>query len=93
MAAFLVYVDVFLVAGPRFVLQALLNQLLKVWKGNSPDFLGREPGVDSLTISLSSAEAEFDCVCMGCSPCFEAAGKLNAMILEKPAAACLHHVL
>ena len=49
MAAILVYVDDFLAAGPREVLQPLLNQLLHVWKGSNPDFLGREPGdVDTL---------------------------------------------
>ena len=31
-AAILVYVDDFLAAGPREVLQSLLNQLLHVWK-------------------------------------------------------------
>ena len=44
-AAILVYVDDFLAAGPREVLQSLLNQLLHVWKGSNPDFLGREPGL------------------------------------------------
>ena len=48
-AALLVYVDDFLAAGPREVLQPLLTQLLHVWKGSNPDFLGREPGdVDTL---------------------------------------------
>ena len=48
-AAILVYVDDFLAVGPRHVLQALLTQLLHVWKGSHPDFLGREPGdVDTL---------------------------------------------
>ena len=43
------YVDDFLAAGPREVLQPLLTQLLHVWKGSNPDFLGREPGdVDTL---------------------------------------------
>ena len=41
--------DDFLAAGPRQVLQPLLTQLLHVWKGSNPDFLGREPGdVDTL---------------------------------------------
>ena len=40
-AAILVYVDDFLAVGPRQVLQALLTQLLHVWKGSNPDFLGR----------------------------------------------------
>ena len=49
-AAILVYVDDFLAAGPREVLQPLLKQLLHVWKGSNPDFLGREPGdVDTLS--------------------------------------------
>ena len=49
LAAILVYVDDFLAAGPRQVLQPLLTQLLHVWKGSTPDFLGREPGeVDTL---------------------------------------------
>ena len=49
LAAILVYVDDFLAAGPRQVLQPLLTQLLHVWKGSNPDFLGREPGdVDTL---------------------------------------------
>ena len=48
-AAILVYVDDFLAVGPRHVLQALLTQLLQVWKGSNPDFLGREPGdIDTL---------------------------------------------
>ena len=49
-AAFLVYVDDFLAAGPRFVLQPLLKfQLLQLWKRSSPDFLGHDEGdVDSL---------------------------------------------
>ena len=48
-AALLVYVDDFLAVGPRQVLQPLLTQLLHVWKGSNPDFLGREPGdVDTL---------------------------------------------
>ena len=38
--------------GPRQVLQPLLTQLLHVWKGSNPDFLGREPGdVDTLSLS------------------------------------------
>ena len=41
LAAILVYVDDFLAAGPRQVLQPLLTQLLHVWKGSNPDFLGR----------------------------------------------------
>ena len=44
LAAILVYVDDFLAVGPRQVLQPLLKQLLHVWKGSNPDFLGREPG-------------------------------------------------
>ena len=40
-AAFLVYVDDFLAAGPRDILQPLLTRLLDVWKGSNPDFLGR----------------------------------------------------
>ena len=49
LAAILVYVDDFLAAGPRQVLQPLLTHLLHVWKGSNPDFLGREPGdVDTL---------------------------------------------
>ena len=49
LAAILVYVDDFLATGPRQVLQPLLMQLLHVWKGSNPDFLGREPGdVDTL---------------------------------------------
>ena len=43
-AAFLVYVDDFLAAGPRDVLQPLMARLLDVWKGSNPDFLGRQPG-------------------------------------------------
>ena len=39
-AAILVYVDDFLAAGPRQVLQPLLTQLLHVWKGSNPDLLG-----------------------------------------------------
>ena len=39
-AAFLVYVDDFLAAGPREILQALLTRLLDMWKGNNPYFLG-----------------------------------------------------
>ena len=39
-AAFLVYVDDFLAAGPRDVLQPLLTRLLDVWKGSNPDCLG-----------------------------------------------------
>ena len=42
-AAFLVYVDDFLAAGPREILQLLLTRLLDVWKGSNrfgnPDFL------------------------------------------------------
>ena len=39
----------FLAAGTGEVLQPLLTQLLHVWKGSNPDFLGREPGdVDTL---------------------------------------------
>ena len=45
------YVDDFLAVGPRQVLQALLTQLLHVWKGSNPDFLGREPDdVDTLRL-------------------------------------------
>ena len=48
-AAFLVYVEDFLAAGPRDILQQLLTRLLDVWKGSSPDFLGRQPGdVDTM---------------------------------------------
>ena len=48
-AAFLVYVDDFLAAGPRDVLQPLLTRLLDVWKGGNPDVLGRQPGdVDTM---------------------------------------------
>ena len=43
-AALLAHVDDFLAAGPRDVLQPLLNRLLHVWKGSSPDFLCRELG-------------------------------------------------
>ena len=43
-AAFLVYVDGFLAAGPREVLQPFLTRLLDVWKGSNPDFLGRQSG-------------------------------------------------
>ena len=47
--AFLVYVDDFLAAGPRDILQPLLTRLLDVWKGSNPDFLGRQPGdVDAM---------------------------------------------
>ena len=42
-AAFLVYVDDVLAAGPRDVLQPLLTRLLTVWKGSDSDFLGRQP--------------------------------------------------
>ena len=42
-AMFLVYVCDFLAAGPRDILQLLLNRLLDFWKGSNPDFLGREP--------------------------------------------------
>ena len=43
------YLDDFWAAGQREVLQPLLKQLLHVWKGSNPDFLGREPGdVDTL---------------------------------------------
>ena len=48
-AAFLAYVDDSLAAGPRDVLQPLLNRLLHVWKGSNPGSLGREPGdVDTM---------------------------------------------
>ena len=48
-AAFLVYVDDFLAAGPREILQPLLARLLDVWKGSNPDYLGRQPGdVDTM---------------------------------------------
>ena len=48
-AAFLVYVDDFLAAGPRSLLQPLLTSLLRVWKGSIPDFSGRRPGdVDTM---------------------------------------------
>ena len=48
-AALLVYVDDFLAAGPRKLLQPLLTRLLHVWKGSNPDFLGRQPGdVDTM---------------------------------------------
>ena len=43
-AAFLVYVDDFLAAGPRAILQPLLTRLLDVWKGSNPEYLGRQPG-------------------------------------------------
>ena len=37
-AAFLVYVDDFLAAGPRdVVLQPLLTRLLDIWKGSNPE--------------------------------------------------------
>ena len=48
-AAFLVYVDDFLAAGPRDVLQPLLTRLRDVWKGSNPHFLGRQTGdVDTM---------------------------------------------
>ena len=48
-AAFLVYVDDFLAAGPRDVIQPLLTRLIDVRKGSNPDFLGRQPGdVDTM---------------------------------------------
>ena len=48
-AAFLVYVDDFLAAGPREILQPLLTRLLDVRKGSNPDYLGRQPGdVDTM---------------------------------------------
>ena len=48
-AAFLVYVDDFLPAGPQEIIQPLLARLLDVWKGSNPDFLGRQPGdVDNM---------------------------------------------
>ena len=48
-ATFLVYVDDFLAAGPRDILQPLLAKLLDVWKGSNPDYLGRLPGdVDTM---------------------------------------------
>ena len=37
-AAFLVYVDDILAAGPRDILQPLLTRLLDVWKGSNPDY-------------------------------------------------------
>ena len=50
-AAFLVYVDDFLTACPREILQPLLTRLLDVRKRSSPDFLGRQPGdVDTTEI-------------------------------------------
>ena len=53
-AAFLVYVDDFLAAGPRNVLQPLLARLLDVWEGSNPDFLGRQPGdVNTMTHEIS----------------------------------------
>ena len=49
MAAFLVYVDDFLAARSRDILQPRLTRLLDVWKGSNPDFLGRQPGdVDTM---------------------------------------------
>ena len=60
LAAILVYVDDFLAAGPRQVLQPLLTQLLHVWKGSNPDFLGREPGdVDTLRYGLYISKATY----------------------------------
>ena len=56
-AAILVYVDDFLAVGPRHVLQALLTQLLRVWKGSNPDFLGREPG-DTDTLRFLGLDIE-----------------------------------
>ena len=48
-AAFLVYVDGFLAAGPREILKPLLTRLLDVWKGSNPDLLERQPGdVDTM---------------------------------------------
>ena len=48
-AEFLVYVDDFLAAGPRDILQPLLTGLLDVWKGSNPDYLGQQPGdVDTM---------------------------------------------
>ena len=48
-ATFLVYVDDFLAAGPREILQPLLTRLLDVWKGSNPDYLGQQPGdVDTM---------------------------------------------
>ena len=48
-AAFLLYVDDFLAAGPRDILQPLLIRLLDVWKGSNPELLGRQPGdVDTM---------------------------------------------
>ena len=52
LAAFLVYVDDFLAAGPRDILQAFLARLLDVWNESKPDFLGCEPGdVDTMGFS------------------------------------------
>ena len=49
LAVFLVYVDDFLAAGPRDILQPLLTRPLDVWKGSNPDFLGRDAGgVDTM---------------------------------------------
>ena len=56
-AAFLVYVDDFLAAGPREILQPLLTRLLDVWKGSSPDFLGRQP-VDVDTMRFLGLDIE-----------------------------------
>ena len=50
-AAFLVYVDDFLAAGPRDVLQPILTRLLDMWKGSNPDFLGRQPGPCDFLVS------------------------------------------
>ena len=41
--------DDFLEPGARSVLHPLLNRLLRLWKGSSPDFLGHDEGdFDSL---------------------------------------------
>ena len=48
-AAFTVYVDDFLAAGPGSVPQPLLSELLPLWKGSLPDLLGHDEGdIDSL---------------------------------------------
>ena len=58
-AAFLVYVDDVLAAGPGEIRQPLLTRLLKVWKGSNPDLLGREPG-DVDTMRFPGLDIELD---------------------------------
>ena len=48
-AAFLVYVDDFLAARLRAILQPLLARFLEVWKASNPDYLGRQPGDVDIT--------------------------------------------